>query len=692
MTKTLKNLMTYLLVFALVLVPIQAKALEDIEGHWAEDHINWAVSADIVQGYEDETYRPEGNITNVEFYRMINQLGSFDKLGDISFTDVESGTWYYEEVQKAVGAGYIEDKAENLNPNEAITRDEVARIIASVYSLQAKPEALDFTDADQITNKGEVGALVDLKILVGYPEGDFKADRLVTRAEAAKIFNETCRALGGYDLYSGQHKDSLVILHTNDVHGYVEADDDHIGYANYKNVINKIKENHDRVLVIDAGDASQGSNFASLNEGADVITVLNELGLDAFGVGNHEFDYSKESALKNYENSNFKWYASNIFDEAGNLVFDGGEVVDVSGLKVGIFGLATPETKYKADPRNTQGLNIANTIEENTKIAQDEVNKLKEAGAEVVVLVSHLGDDKSSEIKSTNIAENVTGINVIIDGHSHTLHENGLAHGNSFIASTGDSLKNIGLTTVASDGEVSSRMITKQEAVVYGEDEKIKSIIDDLLAQQDLVLARVLGVSATKLDGERNDVRTKETNLGNLITDAMRQEAGADVALTNGGGIRASIDQGSVSVGDVFTVLPFGNAMTVIEVTGQDIIDALNHGIKDYPNAAGQFPHVSGISFEIAQGDTNSAVNVKVGDADIDPAATYKLATNDFMAVGGDGYTMFEGKTQLALYGSLAKIVEDYITELTTQNPDGFTYEVQGRIKVQDSSSLDQAA
>ncbi len=121
--------------------------------------------------------------------------------------------------------------------------------------------------------------------------------------------------------------------------------------------------------------------------------------------------------------------------------------------------------------------------------------------------------------------------------------------------------------------------------------------------------------------------------------------------------------------------------MTVIEVTGQDIVDALNHGVKDYPSAAGQFPHVSGISFEIVEGTPSKVTNVKVGDDAVDLAKTYKLATNDFMAVGGDGYKMFEGKHQVALYGSLAKIVEEYITELTKENPNGFEYKVEDRIK-----------
>lgn len=486
---------------------------------------------------------------------------------------------------------------------------------------------------------------------------------------------------------TAQAEKELVILHTNDVHGSAAADDTHIGYANYKNVIKAVKDENDHVLVVDAGDASQGTNFASLNKGADVITVLNMLPLDAFTPGNHEFDYSQESAMANYAASAFPWYASNVtYESTGALVFKAGEVLDVDGLKVGIFGLATPETKFKADPRNTQGLNFAKTVADNVTIANAEVAKLKEGGAEIIVLLSHLGTDAESEVKSTDIAAAVEGIDIIIDGHSHSPHSESGPSGKSFIASGADGLLNIGIATVTTGGKVTSDVITKAQAVEYGEDEQIATLIDELLAGQEEVLGIVVGKTAVELDGARGSNRTGETNLGNLITDAMRLASGADVVITNGGGIRASIEVGEITVGDVFTVLPFGNAMTVIEVTGQDIIDALNHGTKAYPGEAGGFPHVSGMSYQIkvGEGDTpNEVVHVLVGGEEIDKNKTYTLASNDFMAVGGDGYIMFEGKEQLALYGSLALVVEDYIRTLSKTAPAaGFTYKKEGRITI----------
>ncbi|NLC25603.1 MAG: multifunctional 2',3'-cyclic-nucleotide 2'-phosphodiesterase/5'-nucleotidase/3'-nucleotidase [Fastidiosipila sp.] len=493
---------------------------------------------------------------------------------------------------------------------------------------------------------------------------------------------------------NAQAEKELIILHTNDVHGSVEADETHIGYANYKNVIKDVKAKNDHVLVVDAGDASQGTNFASLNDGADVITVLNMLPLDAFTPGNHEFDYSKESALANYAASTFPWYASNVtYEDSGNLVFKAGEVLDKNGLKVGVFGLATPETKFKADPRNTLGLKFADTVAANVAIANAEVAKLKAGGAEIIVLLSHLGTDAESTVKSTDIAAAVEGIDIIIDGHSHSPHSESGPSGKSFIASGADGLLNIGKATVTTGGKVKSEVITKAQAVGYGQDSAIAQTIATLLEGQEAILGIVIGKTAVELDGTRGNNRTGETNLGNLITDAMRLASGADVVITNGGGIRASIEVGEITVGDVFTVLPFGNAMTVIKVTGQDIIDALNHGTKSYPGEAGGFPHVSGMSYEIAVGYgwvPNMVTNVKVNGEPLVKTKEYTLASNDFMAVGGDGYTMFEGKEQLALYGSLALIVEQYIAELTAEaGDDGLVYEKQGRIKEYDVAFKD---
>jgi LPXTG-motif cell wall-anchored protein len=215
-------------------------------------------------------------------------------------------------------------------------------------------------------------------------------------------------------------------------------------------------------------------------------------------------------------------------------------------------------------------------------------------------------------------------------------------------------------------------------------DPGVEKMIADITAQNEKFLQTVIGETATLLDGERAHVRAGETNLGNLITDAMLEASGADVVLTNGGGIRASIAAGEITMDDALTVLPFGNQVTVIKVTGQDILDALAFGAKSYPEASGGFPHVAGMTYTIMitdEGKFAGIGEVKVGGKPIDPAKEYTLATNDFLASGGDGYVMFGGKEQVTLLGMMLDIFVDKIKELSEDGP--FTVEKDGRLKIE---------
>lgn len=484
---------------------------------------------------------------------------------------------------------------------------------------------------------------------------------------------------------------TLTILHTNDVHGHVEnASKDgkkgNIGYANYAGII-EAKKAEGPTLVVDGGDLTQGTNFVTLSKGESIINLANKIGVQAMVPGNHEFDYSQEQAKKNASLANFPWFASNVFDKDGNLLFHGGEVLDVQGIKVGVFGLATPETKYKANPLNTEGLTFTDTVDETVRIAQREIDKLLSRGANYTVLLSHLGSDEESEVNTLKVVPKLKNLDLVVDGHSHTEWQNGHVFENGTVgASTGEYLKNVGIVQVTFDeegkAETKAELINYEQAKTYPVNKEVEDVIAEFDKENEKVLGQEVGTLAATLDGEREHVRAGETALGDLITDAMCKESGADVVITNGGGIRASIAAGKVTVGHVFTVLPFGNAMTVIEVSGQDIIDAINYGISEYPNPAGKFPHISGMRFEITKKDGKAAAaNIMVGNAPIEPTKTYKLATNDFMAVGGDGYEMFKGKTLLATHGSLAQVVQDYMTELTKDGKGTFTYATDGRVK-----------
>ena len=495
------------------------------------------------------------------------------------------------------------------------------------------------------------------------------------------------------------------ILHTNDVHGRAEHDASNgvIGYPIYKTIIDEYKA-AGNTLVFDAGDAVHGTNFATLSEGESMIKLMNELGIQAMTPGNHEFNYGFDRLKELESQANFQFLASNVANEAGENPFKSGTTFDAEGYTIGVFGLATPETKYKSNPLNTVGIEFTDVV----AAAQKEVESLKAKGADVIVLLSHLGMDESSEINTFTVLDAVDGINLVIDGHSHHTLPEGRQYKDTLIASTGSYLSNIGLSTISINKEtgavsLKARLISYEEAQGYTPNSDIQDKIDEYNMANEVVLGQVIGNTLTELDGVRGNVRTKETNLADLITDSMLKETGADVVITNGGGIRASIDAGEITMGEALTVLPFGNLVTVIEVTGQDIADAIKFGAQYYPNANGGFPQIAGATYKIitelkpvldANGlptvDENgepvmsyqfSAIeDITVGGAPIDLTKTYKLATNDFMAVGGDGYTMFEGKTQLSLHGMMVDILANYITELSVDGP--FEYTTDGRITV----------
>lgn len=487
----------------------------------------------------------------------------------------------------------------------------------------------------------------------------------------------------------------IVILHTNDVHSRVIGDavpgedgrpvsDGVIGYARYKGMIDAFKAaNEDRVLVLDAGDAIHGQNFATMSKGQSVIRLMNELGVQAMTTGNHEFNYGKQELLDAVKEADFPVLAANIVNsEDQSRPFEAHSIFEINGVKIGVFGMATPETKYKASPKNTEGYEFADAVE----VAAAEVEALKAEGATVIIMLSHLGVDADSEVNTYTVLEAVEGIDVVIDGHSHTLLPEGEMVGDTLIASTGGHMSGVGVTTLSFENKVltgkAAQVISFLEAVQYPEDEAILASIAAIEEENARVTEVEVGTLEADLMGEREMVRTGETNLGDLITDSMLWATDADVVITNGGGIRASIAAGTVTFGDLLTVLPFGNMVTVIEVSGQDIQDALNYGVDAYPETAGKFPHVAGMTYELVQeGEGYAAANIMVGEEALDPARTYKLATNDFMAIGGDGYVMFEGKPQVILQGLMVDILRDYIVE-KMGDTGAFSYEADGRIKV----------
>lgn len=480
---------------------------------------------------------------------------------------------------------------------------------------------------------------------------------------------------------------TITIVHTNDTHArLLEGKYDGMGFAKIATKVKEIKANNPNVLFLDAGDTLHGLPIATISKGEKVVELMNLMGYDAMVPGNHDFNYGADRLLELAEKAEFPVLAANVKkQEDGSTILKPYIIKELGGMKIGIFGVTTPETKYKSHPKNTEGLDILDPVE----TAKEIVKELKEQEVDMIICLSHVGLDEDSEVKSSDIAKNVEGIDVIVDGHSHSVLPEGELVGDTLIVQTGEYDKNLGIVNIEiKDGKVVNKtasLFTKEEAAELEEDAEVKAFIEGIEEANNEITSVEIGETKVKLDGEREHVRAGETNLANIITDAMIKASGADLAITNGGGIRASIEAGKITKLDVITVLPFGNQLTVLEVKGEDIVKALEHGTSSYPETKGAFPQVGGMTFtlDLSKEVGNRVTDVKIQGEPIDLNKNYKLATNDFMAAGGDGYEMFVGCKEIALYPALDEIVMDYISELGV-----IDQTVEGRFTVKEAPEV----
>ena len=452
------------------------------------------------------------------------------------------------------------------------------------------------------------------------------------------------------------------------------------------------------VIIADAGDYSQGTTYVSTSKGLEAVNMMNAAGYDIATLGNHEFDYGYAKLTENLKSAKFDVVCCNILDADGNLVFAPSKVVEVDGVKIGFIGVNTPESQTKANPALIKGLKWLSG-EDMVKAVQAEADKLADT-VDVTVVLAHLGvDDSSVPNTSYDLFKGLNGVDFIIDGHSHTVMDKGAAE--EPIQSTGSSFKNIGVIVIDNEKKAieSNKLveITAESPADVAVAEAAQAIIDKINAEYDVVFAK----SEVDLNGARtvdeNGVygnRDGETNLGDLITDSMMWQVKKNldgitvpeeniVAITNGGGIRASIAKGDITKKDVNTVLPFGNTIAVVYVTGAELLEALEASTYCTPVSLGGFPQVAGIEMTVSvtvpydandntyPGSTyygpksiNRVTIDSINGKAFDPEATYAVITNNFLAAGGDTYYAFASATAQFDTGiPLDEALMSYITE-----------------------------
>lgn len=460
----------------------------------------------------------------------------------------------------------------------------------------------------------------------------------------------------------------LIILHTNDMHGRILPEDDRgnaIGLPEIAAGVNVIRQHNAPVLLLDAGDTFHGMPAINISKGMNMVKLLNAMGYDAMVPGNHDYNYGSPRLLELTKALNFPVLSANTADKAtGKLLFPDYTIIEKDGVKIGLFGITTPDTSRKTAPENVRSVKFTDAV-----TASKAMVKKLQGKADVIVAIMHVGVEPASSIISTDIAKAVPGIDVIIDGHSHTELPEGITVGTTLIAQTGYYDHRLGRVDIwLENGKITAKQAqlytaANLQAIAPQSDAEIANMITAMDEENAPLFAQVIARSNQSLPNEYEIVRSQETALGDLAADALRSTANSDIALVNGGSIRAALPEGDITMGDMMTIFPFGNTIKKVAMTGGDITAALEHSISGYPDISGGFLQVSGIefTFDPALPAGQRITSIKVNGRPLQADTVYTVAMNDFMAAGGDGNTAFTKGKIAGEYGTCEEAMAAYL-------------------------------
>lgn len=703
---------------ALLVSPIQtdaASAFTDVSpSNTYSEHIGKLAELGIIKGFPDGTFKPGADITRGQVAIILANILELDtaNVKNPGFKDVPSTKDSYGAIAALKEAKIINGYADQTyKPNAPVSRGHFVLLIATALKLEpANNEALPFNDVKQYAE--EIKALYDHGIATGTTNKTFSPEKNVTRGQAAAFIS---RALD----IPGHSNDSfeLMIMHTNDTHSAVEM------APKRATAVKEVRTENPEALLLDAGDANTGTLYYNEFKGQADVAFMNYMQYDAMTFGNHEFDAGStpegHKALVDFiKAAEFPLVSANI-DFTGDNKFTGlfsdlisskpengkiysGIIKEVNGEKVGIFGLTTAET---ADISSPGSIAFENYIEE----AEKAVKAFEGMGVDKVIALSHLGfDDNPAVDNDILLAQNVDGIDVIVGGHSHTKLEEpyvvntdsqGQAKDTTLIVQAANASSHLGTLDIAFDQEgvvveYKGNLLSLGD---YAEDQAALDILAPYKEQVTKVGNAEINATATaalvnpRISEDGNtvqlSVRKNETALGNLITDGMVTKAQqytdkkVIMALQNGGGIRAAINEGPITVSEVITVLPFGNTLALMDVTGAELKEAFETSVGIYPKENGGFLHVSKgikVQFDSSKPQGQRIVSLtytnEQGTAvEIDDKTSYTIATNAFTAKGGDGFDVFakayeEGRvTDLGL--SDWENLKEHLESIKTINP-----------------------
>ncbi|WP_431026856.1 5'-nucleotidase C-terminal domain-containing protein [Lysinibacillus sp. LZ02] len=651
--------------------------------------------AGVINGYADGTFKPSQAVTRGQAAKMlVNAFGLTKGPGTASFTDVPASNEYAEAIEILASYGFIKGYADgSFKPTEEITRGQFAKMVTNILEITGEG-ANPFTDVTSSSEYYEaIIALYENGLTTGTTETTYSPDADVTRGQLASFIVRGLAWLEEADVEEPEEPTEqpteentfdLSILHVNDTHANVDK------LPKLVTAAKEYRAQNEDALLLHAGDVLSGTLYFNEFHGEADLALMKLMNFDAMTLGNHEFDLGSSEeghqALVDFiKGANFPVLSANAdfskdakfadiakYEYTADYV-DGnlykGIIKEVNGEKVGIFGLTTEDTE---DISSTGDVDLTNYLE----AAEEAVAAFEEQGVNKIIALTHIGYDDSPLVDNDiELAKNVEGIDVIVGGHSHTQLDEpiivdtntvGVAKDATLIVQAYQYADYLGTLDVTFNEEgvvteYAGELIKLADVV---EDEEALKILAPFKEQVDKVANNEIGVTleaeltnprqSSESDTPGESVRANETILGNLITDGMRAKAQkftdkkVVMALQNGGGIRAAIPAGNVTVGQVITVLPFGNTLALMEATGAELQAAFEVSLKNAPKENGGFLHISGarVTYDSSKPTGERVVSIELLNEDgtyatIEADKTYTVATNAFTAKGGDGFDMF---------------------------------------------------
>lgn len=629
--------------------PVSAASLSDAAGPYAQS-IEALAEKGIIKGDGTGAYHPEAPLTRsaaasllyeafclVPVFSMeapapqANEDGTMPEPLTKQFYSTETtvatldavlmpaapdavGTWAETVANTVLEARLMDQIDGSFQGDKTMTRSEFA--LAVMKAVYGADKEMDFLA------QGKTDGLL--------PESLTLDDTVITRGEAALLLDTATRDLT-----------IITTMSTSDIHGnmvpYTPSGSsiEVGGSARAAWLFDEAERRNPNTLIIDGGDSPYNTDLANISLGKSSVDVMNAQGYDATVLGNHDFDYSFDNLLSLADRAEYAMLSANTYWKDGTYPeqFEPYIIKEVDGVKVAIVGLTDDGSKATTHYANTQDIDFHDQWE----VGREVVAKA-DAEADVVIMLSHLhGGNNTVPTKIDGIDMEIGGGNDIF---GRPLNIEGTVVVNPGGVGTCVNQTNLNLKDGKVLGYTFNQIILSSDVP---EDAEVKAIIEDYQADLDAQMEVVIGQCASDIPWSSPLVRTQESPLGNLAADALRDYCDADIAIQNGGGIRAGLTAGDVTVGDIFAMLPFDNKVTLVEVTGQTVWDALENGVDGYPTTNGKFPQVSGIkyTFDGSKPAGERIVSVTLEDGTpLDLDAWYTLACNDFMCGGGDGYTM----------------------------------------------------